>query len=36
MVRDAEYLRAAANVGIHLVLGLTLVWLGYSLITRQG
>ncbi len=36
MLRDAEYLRAAGNVGVHLVLGLVLVWLGYSLITRQG
>ena len=36
MLRDSEYLRAAGNVGVHLVLGLVLVWLGYSLITRQG
>jgi len=31
MLRDAEYLRVAANVGVHVVLGLALVWLGYAL-----
>jgi CrcB protein len=31
MLRDTEYLRAAANVGVHVVLGLTLVWAGYGL-----
>jgi CrcB protein len=31
MLRDAEYLRATANVGCHVVLGLTLVWAGYVL-----
>lgn len=36
MLREAEYLRAAGNIGVHLVLGLALVWIGYSLITRQG
>lgn len=29
MMRDAEYLRAAGNVGLHIVFGLGLVWLGY-------
>ncbi len=31
MIRDAEYLRAVSNVGIHVVLGLALVWAGYGL-----
>ena len=31
MIRDAEHLRAAANVGLHVVLGLALVWAGYGL-----
>ena len=31
MLRDAELLRAAANVGMHIIGGLTLVWLGYSI-----
>jgi len=31
MLRDAEYLRATANVGVQVVGGLTLVWLGYAL-----
>ena len=31
MLRDAEYLRAAVNVGLHVVLGVALVWIGYSL-----
>ena len=31
MLRDAEYLRAATNVGVHLVAGVGLVWLGYGL-----
>ncbi len=35
MLRDAEHLRAAANVGLHVVLGLAGVWLGYALtVTR--
>ena len=33
MIRDAEYLRAAANVGGQVILGLALVWLGYTLAT---
>jgi len=33
MMRDAEYLRAAANVGGQVILGLALVWLGYTLTT---
>ena len=35
MIRDDEYLRAAANVGMHIILGLTLVWLGYALTTSR-
>ena len=33
MMRDAEFLRASTNVGVHIVLGLALVWLGYALTT---
>lgn len=29
MLRDADYMRAAANVGAQIIIGLTLVWLGY-------
>ena len=35
MIRDDEYLRAAANVGLHVILGLALVWLGYALTTPR-
>jgi CrcB protein len=31
MLRDGEALRAAANVLVHVLLGLTAVWLGYML-----
>jgi CrcB protein len=31
MLREAEYWRAGANVGMNVVFGLTLVWLGYEL-----
>jgi len=30
MIRDAEYLHAAANIGVHVIAGLALVWLGYA------
>jgi len=33
MIRDAEYFRAAANVGVHVIVGLVLVWLGYMATT---
>ena len=33
MLRDDEYLQAAANIGMHVILGLALVWLGYALTT---
>ena len=29
LLRGAEYARAAGNVGLHLMLGLGLVWVGY-------
>jgi CrcB protein len=35
MIRDDDYLRAAANVGLHVILGLGLVWLGYALTTSR-
>lgn len=31
LVRDAEYVRAAGNVGAHVILGLALVWFGYAM-----
>ena len=31
MLRADDYARAASNVGIHVTLGLGLVWLGYTL-----
>ena len=35
MLRDHEYLRATANVGVHVMLGLALVWLGHALTTSR-
>ena len=35
MIRDSEYVRAAANVGVHVGLGLALVWFGYALTTSR-
>jgi len=35
MIRDDEYLRATANAGVHVILGLALVWLGYALTTSR-
>jgi len=34
LLRDADYLRAAGNVVIHVILGLALVWIGYVLASR--
>jgi CrcB protein len=34
LLRDADFLRAAGNVLIHVVLGLALVWIGYSLASK--
>ena len=31
MLRAEEYVRAASDVGIHVGLGVALVWLGYAL-----
>ena len=30
MLRNSDYLRAVINVGLHVILGLTFVWLGYT------
>ncbi len=35
LARDAGYAQAAANVGLHVVLGLTLVWLAYGLASSR-
>lgn len=35
LIRDAEYLRVIANVGIHVIVGLALVWLGYAIVTME-
>jgi fluoride exporter len=35
MARDGEYLRAALNVGLHVVLGLTLVWFAYGVASSR-
>lgn len=35
MLRDGSSVRAAANVGVHVVLGLGLVWLGYGIATPR-
>ena len=34
LLRDEEFLRAVSNVAIHVILGLTLVWAGYSLASK--
>jgi CrcB protein len=34
LLRDGDFLRALVNVGIHVVLGLALVWAGYTVTTR--
>ena len=34
LLRDADYFRAVANVVVHTVLGLLLVWIGYFLSSR--
>jgi CrcB protein len=35
LARDGDYLRAGWNVGLHVVLGLGLVWLAYGLVTAR-
>ncbi len=34
LLRDAEFLKAASNVVIHIVAGLVLVWVGYTLSSK--
>jgi CrcB protein len=34
LLRDGDFLRAVVNVGIHVVLGLALLWAGYTVTTR--
>lgn len=34
LLRDADFLRAAGNVLVHVVGGLVLVWIGYSLASK--
>jgi len=34
LLRDADFLRAISNVAIHVVLGLALIWIGYSVVSR--
>ena len=35
MFRDDEYVRGCANVGVQVILGLALVWVGYALTTSR-
>ena len=35
MLRNEDYVRAAANVGTHVILGLALAWVGYNLATSR-
>ena len=35
MIRGEEYLGAAANVGVHVIVTLALVWLGYTIATLR-
>lgn len=35
LLRDGEYLRSVANVGLNVILGLALVWLGYVVSTSK-
>jgi fluoride exporter len=35
LIRDTEYLRVVANVGLHVIGGLLLVWLGYAMTTLE-
>jgi len=34
LLREGDFLRALANVSVHVVLGLALVWAGYAITTR--
>jgi len=35
LLRDGEYLRSGVNIGLNVVLGLALVWLGYVFTTSR-
>ena len=35
MLRDTAYLEAVTNVGIHVILGVTFVWVGYAVTTAR-
>ena len=35
ILKDDKYLLAIANVGLHVILGLALVWLGYAITTSR-
>ena len=35
MVRDGEHLRALLNVGVQVILGLAMVWLGYAITSSR-
>jgi fluoride exporter len=35
LLRDADYPRALAYVGVHVVIGLAMVWAGYNLTTTR-
>ena len=35
MIREDDFLYAVANVGLHMVLGLAFVWIGYVLLTSR-
>jgi fluoride exporter len=35
LLRDGEYVRMMANVGMHVIAGLALVWLGYAVTTLE-
>lgn len=35
LMRDAQFVRVAANVGLHVIGGLLLVWLGYAATTLE-
>ena len=34
LIRDADIWRATANIAVHVLLGLALVWIGYALASR--
>ena len=36
MLRDGEHLRATANVGVQVLVGLALVWLGYAITASRS